>query len=65
MISFLRTVFYWNYERGSWQWDIACLIFLVIIFATPPDFLQAFTRHPLSPGELHRLIWGFIPGSRG
>jgi hypothetical protein len=65
MISFLRAVFYWTYERGSWQWDIACLVFIVIIFATPPDFLEGYTRHPLAPGEIRQLIWAFLTGSRG
>jgi len=56
MISFLKNVFYWTYERGSWQWDLACLAFLVVIFATPPGFLEDYTRHPLSPVEIRQLL---------
>ena len=65
MISFLKRIFYWTYERGSWQWDLACLGFLVVIFATPRDFLEAYTRHPLIPLEIRQLLLDFFSGFRG
>jgi hypothetical protein len=55
---FLYRAFYWTYERGSWQWDLSCLVFLVIIFATPQDFLENFTRHFMRPEEIRSNLWG-------
>ena len=57
---FVYNVLYWPYERGSWQWDVSCLVFLVVIFATPSDFLEAYTRRPLDPGEIHQKLLAFL-----
>ena len=65
MISFFKRVFYWTYDRGSWQWDLACVAFLVVIFATPPDFLEAYTRHPLHPSEIRQFFLDLFRGFRG
>lgn len=56
MKRFLAAIFYWTYERGSWQWDLSCLFFIIVIFTTPQDFLESFTRRPLSPAEIRGLI---------
>ena len=56
----LYRAFYWTYERGSWQWDVSCLVFIVIIFTTPSDFLSQFTRHPLQPQEIHSIVEKFF-----
>jgi hypothetical protein len=55
---FFRNVFFWTYERGSWQWDLNCLFFVVVIFTTPADFLQSYTATPLSPAQIHALLFG-------
>jgi hypothetical protein len=57
MIRLLRNALYWTYDRGSWQWDVSCLIFIVIIFATPANFLESYTRNPLDPDQLWTLMW--------
>lgn len=56
MRTLLRAIFYWTYERGSWQWDLSCLFFLLVIFTTPHDFLENFTRHPLSPDQIRSIL---------
>jgi hypothetical protein len=56
----LYNAFYWTFDRGSWQWDIACLCFLVVIFATPGDFLEAYTRHPIDPDKIHAILKSFF-----
>ena len=61
----IYNVLYWTYERGSWQWDLSCLVFLVVIFATPPDFLESYTRTPLSPAEIHQRVLAFLQDFRG
>ncbi len=35
----LRSVF-WSYERGSWQYDIICLVILAFIFLTPASWFH-------------------------
>jgi len=54
---FFRNIFYWTYERGSWQWDVSCLFFVLVIFTTPGDFLQNYTSNPLSPDQIRHLLW--------
>jgi len=31
----LKNIIQWNYERGSWQYDIFCLMIIAFIFLTP------------------------------
>jgi hypothetical protein len=57
---FLYRAFYWTYDRGSWQWDISCLVFIFIIFTTPSDFLSQYTRHALTPQEIHSIVEKFF-----
>jgi hypothetical protein len=28
----------WDYDRGSWPYDMLCLLLLLILFATPPGW---------------------------
>lgn len=44
-------VLFWRYERGSWQYDIACGVILLFIFLTPKNvfdgsfFAEGWWRH--------------------
>lgn len=51
LLKRLGKVIFWRYSRGSWQYDILCLIILLFIFATPPAVFNGsyFTRN--KPGE--------------
>ena len=31
----LSRILFWNYARGTWQYDVACGLILVFIFLTP------------------------------
>jgi hypothetical protein len=53
---FFYRVFFWTYNRGSWQWDLMCLFFLVIIFGTPRDFLAKYSLHPMTPLEIRTSL---------
>jgi hypothetical protein len=33
--QFLNRVFFWSYERGTWQYDVAVILILVFVLATP------------------------------
>lgn len=53
---FFYRVLFWTYDRGSWQWDVSCLFFLVVIFTTPQDFLMNNTQNPLTPDQIRSLV---------
>ena len=40
MGNFLSKVFFWTYPRGSWQYDLICLVILAFVFLTPPTILD-------------------------
>ena len=58
--DFLVRSFFWTYSRGSWQWDICCLVFLCIIFTTPRDFLMSYTHRPLTPDQIESIVKSFL-----
>jgi hypothetical protein len=33
--SGIKSIILWSYERGSWQYDILCVVILAFIFLTP------------------------------
>ncbi|HLG17167.1 MAG TPA: hypothetical protein VJH03_22135 [Blastocatellia bacterium] len=35
ILSTLKKILFWSYERGTWQYDILCVLILAFIFATP------------------------------
>ena len=37
----MRNIIDWNYERGSWQWDVLCLVILAFIFLTPKEWFES------------------------
>lgn len=36
----IKNIIRWRYERGSWQWDILCIVILIFIFATPKGWFD-------------------------
>ena len=60
LARFLRATFYWTYSRGSWQWDIYCLAIIAVIFLTPKDFLESYTRIPLVPDQIRSAVAKFF-----
>ncbi|HJQ67917.1 MAG TPA: hypothetical protein VKA70_03035 [Blastocatellia bacterium] len=40
ILSTLKKVLFWSYERGSWQYDVMCVLILLFIFAFPNRFLH-------------------------
>jgi hypothetical protein len=58
--KFLGAIFYWTYDRGSWQWDISCLVFIIIIFTTSRDFFDRYTYNALTPEQIRSAIAHFL-----
>jgi hypothetical protein len=40
LLSALRKLFFWNYERNTWQWDSLCVVILMFIFLTPKSWFE-------------------------
>jgi hypothetical protein len=47
LISTLKKIFFWNYARNTWQWDLLCGVILIFIFLTPKSWFASSER-PLS-----------------
>lgn len=44
MLSVLKKLFFWNYERNTWQWDVLCVAILIFIFLTPKSWFENSER---------------------
>jgi hypothetical protein len=42
----IKNVLLWSYERGSWQYDILCLLIVATIFLVPSSFFGDRDRLP-------------------
>jgi hypothetical protein len=57
-----KNVLLWSYERGSWQYDILCLLIVVAIFVVPSRYFGDRDRLPIRPGTAGKhlasnLVW--------
>jgi len=50
LISTLKKIFFWNYPRNTWQWDLLCVVILIFIFLTPKSW---FASSELAPNTVH------------
>jgi len=47
----------WSYERGSWQYDVMCILIIGFILLTPRSWFQAdFKHHPPPAAALQRSL---------
>jgi hypothetical protein len=44
VLNFLKKLFFWNYERNTWQWDALCVAILIFIFLTPKSWWENSER---------------------
>ena len=47
LVSGLRKLFFWNYARNTWQWDVLCVVILVFIFGAPKSWFENGERSVL------------------
>ncbi len=43
-MGLLKKLFFWNYARNTWQWDVLCVLILVFIFLTPKSWFANSER---------------------
>ncbi len=41
ILSTLKKILFWSYERGSWQYDVMCVLILAFIFLSPNSSFQS------------------------
>jgi hypothetical protein len=70
----LKNIIQWNYERGTWPYDIFCLLIVAFIFLTPKSWFEKreidATRTPKAivkeeaflPGEYNFTLQGTDSG---
>jgi len=46
ILATLKKTLFWSYDRGSWQYDVMCVVILAFIFLVPNS---VFTRHASRP----------------
>jgi hypothetical protein len=53
----LYRMFFWSYERGSWQYDVAVGLILVFVLLTPPRWFhdQPQVGLPVNSAQVERL----------
>jgi hypothetical protein len=44
LLGVLKKMFFWNYERNTWQWDMLCVVILIFIFLTPKSWFENSER---------------------
>ena len=49
--------FFWSYERGTWQYDVAVILILVFVLATPRGWFhdQPESGGPAAPGQVQLI----------
>jgi hypothetical protein len=57
LLSALKKLFFWNYERNTWQWDTLCVVILIFIFLTPKSWFEngerrGYFRHQSQPASI-------------
>lgn len=41
LFTTLKKTLFWSYERGSWQYDVMCVLILAFIFFAPNNLFQS------------------------
>ncbi len=53
----LSRTFFWSYERGTWQYDVAVVLILVFVLLTPRDWFRDKPQGgtPVAPGQVQLI----------
>lgn len=55
--QFLSRTFFWSYERGTWQYDLAVILILVFVLVTPRAWFHDKPQSgaPVTPGQVQLI----------
>lgn len=45
-LSGLKKILLWSYQRGSWQYDVLCILILAFIFLAPSEWFNPEPEPP-------------------
>jgi len=53
----LSRTFFWSYERGTWQYDLAVILILVFVLLTPRNWFRDKPQSgaPVTPGQVQLI----------
>ncbi len=53
----LSKTFFWSYERGTWQYDVAVILILVFVLLTPRSWFRdkPESGEPAAPGQVQLI----------
>jgi hypothetical protein len=49
----LSRTFFWSYERGTWQYDLAVIVILIFVLLTPRSWVNDQPQVGMPPGPEH------------
>ena len=53
MLKYIKNIILWRYARGTWQYDVLCLLIIAFIFLTPKAW---FDKREKFATQTSRLI---------
>ena len=53
MLESIKNIILWRYQRGTWQYDVLCLLIILFIFLTPKSW---FDKREKFATQTSRLI---------
>lgn len=76
ILGTLKKILFWSYDRGSWQYDIMCVLILAFIILAPnrvfeghgsvkPTIVRADEIGPVSPDRLQEAILAHLRQKTG
>lgn len=74
ILATLKKTLFWSYDRGSWQYDVMCVLILAFIFFAPNRMFQSalpattvIVRSseigPVDPNNVEQTIKGYLERS--
>ena len=60
----IKNVFLWSYERGTWQYDVLCLLIIGAIFLVPGKFFGDRDRAAVKAVTIEQANEGRISASK-
>ncbi|MEO6726091.1 MAG: hypothetical protein ABIU20_03300 [Blastocatellia bacterium] len=54
IIAGVRDILLWSYERGTWQYDVLCLLIISVIFILPGKFFGDRDRVAVKPARANQ-----------
>lgn len=45
----MKRIIFWDYERGTWQYDLMCMLIVAFIFLSPKAWFESPGRKATAP----------------